>query len=115
MVMHPQEEELRETTLARETSGETFEAGAALNQTSLWRDAFRRFTHNRAAVIAAIAFAILVLYVVITPWIVPYDPNEVDFSVAYKTPTWAHPFGTDQFGRDLFLRDALDPRTQAAA
>ena len=57
-----------------------------------------------------VAFLIMLLYVVITPWVVPYDPNAVDFSVSYLTPTWAHPFGTDQFGRDLFLRTALGGR-----
>jgi oligopeptide transport system permease protein len=110
MVLNPQEESLRETVVSRETEETRFEAGAALRQSSLWRDAFRRFRHNRAAVIALIAFLILLLYVIITPWIVPYDPNEVDFSVSYLTPTWAHPFGTDQFGRDLFTRTALGGR-----
>jgi oligopeptide transport system permease protein len=110
MVLNPQEESLRETVVSRETEETRFEAGAALRQSSLWRDAFRRFRHHRAAVIALIAFLILLLYVIITPWIVPYDPNEVDFSVSYLTPTWAHPFGTDQFGRDLFLRTALGGR-----
>jgi oligopeptide transport system permease protein len=110
MVLNPQEESLRETVVSRETEETRFEAGAALRQSSLWRDAFRRFRHNRAAVIALIAFLILLLYVIITPWIVPYDPNEVDFSVSYLTPTWAHPFGTDQFGRDLSPRTALGGR-----
>jgi oligopeptide transport system permease protein len=110
MVLNPQEESLRENVVTREVSGDRYEAGAALRQSSLWRDAMRRFTHNRAALIAMIAFAIMLLYVVITPWVVPYDPNEVDFSIAYLTPTWSHPFGTDQFGRDLFLRTALGGR-----
>lgn len=110
MVLNPQEEELRESTVLRETEGGTYEAGAAINQTSLWRDALRRFAANRAAVIAMVAFLVMVLYVLITPFVVPYDPNEVNFSVAYETPTWAHPFGTDQFGRDLFLRTALGGR-----
>jgi oligopeptide transport system permease protein len=113
VVLNPQEESFRETVVSREveaTDTGRYEAGAALRQSSLWRDAFRRFTHNRAALIAMVAFLILVLYVVIVPWVVPYDPNEVDFSVAYLTPTWAHPFGTDEFGRDLFLRTALGGR-----
>jgi oligopeptide transport system permease protein len=111
--MNPQEEALRVTVVAREVENEAgrhFAAGEVLRQSSLWRDAVRRFTHNRGALIAMVAFVILLLYVVIVPWVVPYDPNEVDFSVAYLTPTWAHPFGTDQFGRDLFLRTALGGR-----
>src|SRR3954471_19923052 len=113
MVMNPQEEALRETVIAREVENEAgrhFADGEVLRQSSLWRDAVRRFTHNRAALIAMVAFVILLLYVVIVPLVSPYDPNEVDFSIAYLTPTWAHPFGTDEFGRDLFLRTALGGR-----
>jgi oligopeptide transport system permease protein len=110
VVLNPQEETLRETTVARESEEHRFEAGAAIQQASLWRDALRRFTHNRGALIAMVAFLIMLIYVVITPWIVPYDPNAVDFSHAYLTPTWSHPFGTDEFGRDLFLRTALGGR-----
>src|SRR4029079_13618018 len=35
---------------------------------------------------------------------------EVDFASAYEGPSWSHPFGTDQFGRDLFTRAALGGR-----
>ena len=110
MVLNPQEEAFRETVGGREEDERRFEAGAALRQSSLWRDALRRFTHNRAALVAMVAFVIMLLYVVVVPWVVPYDPNNVDFSVAYLTPTWSHPFGTDGFGRDLFLRTALGGR-----
>jgi oligopeptide transport system permease protein len=106
---NPQQEELREVTLTREAEAERYDAGAVA-QTSLWKDAFRRFTHNRAAVIASIAFLLMLLYVTIVPWVVSYDPNGVDFSIAYQSPSLAHPFGTDQFGRDLFLRTALGGR-----
>src|SRR5574337_1058620 len=110
MVLNPQEESLRETVIARESEGQRFEAGAAIRQASLWRDALRRFTHNRGALVAMVAFVVMLGYVVIVPFAMPYDPNAVDFSLAYQTPTWAHPFGTDEFGRDLFLRTALGGR-----
>jgi oligopeptide transport system permease protein len=110
MVLNPQNEELRELTVSREREEGTFEAGAAINQTSLWRDAARRFAHNRAALIAMVAFLLMLAYVVIAPFVVPYDPNAVNFDIAYVNPTWTHPFGTDEFGRDLFLRTALGGR-----
>ncbi|HVS86516.1 MAG TPA: ABC transporter permease, partial [Gaiellaceae bacterium] len=40
----------------------------------------------------------------------PYDANAVDFNHAYLSPSLSHPFGTDEFGRDLFLRTALGGR-----
>jgi len=34
----------------------------------------------------------------------PYDPVAMDFTVRFAPPSWAHPFGTDDFGRDVFSR-----------
>jgi peptide/nickel transport system permease protein len=34
----------------------------------------------------------------------PYDPLAMDFTARFAPPSWAHPFGTDDFGRDLFSR-----------
>ena len=85
-------------------------AGAPVRQTSLWRDAWYRFRANKAALVAGVLFSILVLYCIFAPIFSPYDPNEVDFSQAYLPVSWAHPLGTDQFGRDLFTRTALGGR-----
>jgi peptide/nickel transport system permease protein len=34
----------------------------------------------------------------------PYDPTTFDYNALLKGPTWAHPFGTDSFGRDVLSR-----------
>ena len=34
----------------------------------------------------------------------PYDPTAFDYNALLKGPTWAHPFGTDSFGRDVLSR-----------
>jgi oligopeptide transport system permease protein len=85
-------------------------AGTAIRETSLWKDAFHRFRANRAALVAGILFLLLCAYVVIVPWVSPYDPYAVDFSQAYLLPTWSHPLGTDEYGRDLMTRVALGGR-----
>jgi oligopeptide transport system permease protein len=85
-------------------------AGTAIRETSLWKDAFHRFRANRAALVAGILFLLLCAYVVIVPWVSPYDPYAVDFSQAYLLPTWSHPLGTDGYGRDLMTRVALGGR-----
>jgi oligopeptide transport system permease protein len=103
-----------EATLARTAELRGQEAGAALQRASLWRDAVHRFSRNRAAVIAAVAFLAMVIFVVITPWISNGSAYGVDFSQAYKAPTWSHPFGTDEFGRDLLVRTALGGRVSIA-
>jgi oligopeptide transport system permease protein len=109
VVLNPQNEELRELTVEREVDEQRYAAGTVV-QTSLWKDAARRFVHNKAAVIAMVAFVIMLGYVVIVPFVDPYDPNAVDFSISYLGPSFSHPFGTDEFGRDLFLRTALGGR-----
>ena len=85
-------------------------AGAPVRQSSLWRDAWYRYLRNRAAVAAAIVFGLLLLYCFLWPVVSPYDPNAVDFAAASQDPSWAHPLGTDRFGRDLLTRTALGGR-----
>lgn len=99
-----------EAALTRTAEGRVDEAGAALARASLWRDALHRFMRNRAAVVAALAFLVLLGYVILAPILDPTDPYALDFALAYQGPSWAHPFGTDQFGRDLFVRTALGGR-----
>jgi len=38
------------------------------------------------------------------PWIATVDPIQGDWKQIRKAPTWAHPFGTDDLGRDNFSR-----------
>jgi oligopeptide transport system permease protein len=99
-----------EASLVRTAEQRGWEAGAALQRASLWRDALHRFTRNRAALVAAAGFIVLLAYVWLTPWLSSQDPYALDFSKAYLSPSWDHPFGTDQFGRDLFVRTALGGR-----
>jgi oligopeptide transport system permease protein len=85
-------------------------AGAPIRQSSLWRDARWRYMRNRGALVAGIVFLVVLAYCIFVPIFSPYDPNKVDFPNAYLPPSWEHPFGTDQFGRDLFTRTALGGR-----
>jgi oligopeptide transport system permease protein len=89
-------------------------AAGEVRQTNLWRDAWYRYIRNRGALIAAIVFGLVVAYCIIIPIISPYDPNEVDFSQANQSPSFAHPLGTDRFGRDMMTRTALGGRVSIA-
>ena len=103
-----------EATLTRTAEARGQEAGAALQRASLLRDAIHRFIRNRAAVVAAVAFVVMVGFVILTPWLSHGSAYGVDFAQAYKSPSWAHPFGTDEFGRDLLVRTALGGRVSIA-
>jgi oligopeptide transport system permease protein len=85
-------------------------AGMPIAQSSLWRDAKRRYMRNKAAVAAGAVFLAVVAFCVFVPIFSPYDPNAVNFKDAYLPPSLAHPFGTDQFGRDVLTRVALGGR-----
>ncbi|MFG1465195.1 ABC transporter permease [Xanthobacter sp. DSM 24535] len=49
-------------------------------------------------------FLVLIVAAAIGPYIVPYDPLASDTKAALQAPSWAHWFGTDQLGRDMFSR-----------
>jgi ABC-type dipeptide/oligopeptide/nickel transport system permease subunit len=46
----------------------------------------------------------LLLLAIFGPYIVPYDPYQVDMSVALQSPSMEHFLGTDDLGRDEFSR-----------
>jgi peptide/nickel transport system permease protein len=43
--------------------------------------------------------------------IAPYSPTANDFAAMMEAPSWTHPLGTDQFGRDLLSRIIYGART----
>jgi oligopeptide transport system permease protein len=110
MVLNPQQEEIRERAMTREAGGVSQAGAPGVRQSSLWRDAWYRYRANRAALIAGVLFLVLLAYVIFVPIFSPHDPYAVNFSEAYLPPSLEHPFGTDQYGRDLFTRAALGGR-----
>ena len=59
---------------------------------------------NRNLVIGALMLLSLGATAILTPKLAAYDPFAQDFTIALLPPSWAHPFGTDNFGRDVFTR-----------
>jgi peptide/nickel transport system permease protein len=68
--------------------------------------AWQRLSHDRRALAAAALLAIIALATLAAPLIAPYDPSRQPDIVGLKDhpPSWAHWFGTDPFGRDVFSR-----------
>lgn len=52
----------------------------------------------------------LVLLAVFGPLMLPYNPNEPSLTDHLTPPTWSHPFGTDDLGRDILTRVAYGAR-----
>ena len=71
---------------------------------SLWRDAGRTLLRNRFAVGGGVAILVLALLAITAPLVAPYDPVAQDYDHLLEAPSLAHPFGTDNFGRDILSR-----------
>lgn len=54
--------------------------------------------------VSAALLAATVLAVLLVPPLVRLDQQAVDLAAKLLPPSWAHPFGTDDVGRDLLLR-----------
>ena len=68
------------------------------------RRSWQRLRRRPASVAGA---AVVLLFTVIAlgaPWIATTDPLQTNWSQIRKPPTLAHPFGTDDLGRDGFSR-----------
>ena len=44
------------------------------------------------------------------PWLVPYDPVAQNLALRLEGPSWQHPLGLDELGRDLLARLLLGAR-----
>ncbi len=60
--------------------------------------------HNRSILIGSIMVLIVLFIAAAAPVLTPYDIEAMDMTNALQAPCAAHPFGTDQYGRDLMTR-----------
>jgi peptide/nickel transport system permease protein len=74
----------------------------------LWRDACRRVRRNRGAVVGAVIIGLFILVALFAPLLAPHDPRDQDLLLVAKGccpgPSWAHPLGVDDLGRDELSR-----------
>ncbi len=78
--------------------------------TSLWKDAMRRFRKNKFAMVALVLIILLFLFAFVGPLLSEYDYDQFNQGQEDQSPNWAHPFGTDRFGRDLLVRNMYGAR-----
>jgi peptide/nickel transport system permease protein len=75
-----------------------------------WRLYWRRLRKRPAALAGTIIFCVFLFLAIFGPWVAPYDYQEQSAKVRLDAPTLVHPFGTDQFGRDIFSRIVVGTR-----
>lgn len=76
----------------------------AVAPSSLWRDAAKRFCKNKTAVVALVILCIMIIAAIFAGVLTPYGPYESDLANVKATPSWAHPLGCDENGRDILTR-----------
>lgn len=63
---------------------------------------------------ALVLLSIIILSALFAPLISPYDKDKIDLTKQYLPPSISHPFGTDDLGRDFFIRVMYGGRVSLA-
>ena len=69
-----------------------------------WKDALNRFKKNKGAVVGLVCIVIIALMAIFAPMFSSWEFDAIDTSLANISPNGTHFFGTDAYGRDLFVR-----------
>jgi len=70
-----------------------------------WRTtALGRLVRKRLAMVCLAIIAVVYIAGILAPWVAPSAYDDQDLDNTYGGPTWSHPLGTDQLGRDMLSR-----------
>jgi peptide/nickel transport system permease protein len=103
-------DELFDTTIMDEEAVKGFSAPDQQQRPRTWRLYWRRLLKRPAALVGTIVFCFFLFLAVFGPWIAPYDYEKQSADLRLATPTLSHPFGADQFGRDILSRIIVGTR-----
>src|SRR5438309_134561 len=65
---------------------------------------------NKLAAAGLAMAGLLTFTAVFAPWLAPYDPAAQRLPERLEGPSWKHPFGNDELGRDILSRILLGTR-----
>jgi peptide/nickel transport system permease protein len=66
--------------------------------------AWQRMARSPNLLVGLLILAIVVGAALFAGFLAPYNPIDQAFADQLRPPSWAHLFGTDEFGRDIFSR-----------
>ncbi|NUB43156.1 ABC transporter permease [Fertoebacter nigrum] len=87
---------------------------------SQWRDVWDQFRTHKGAMVGAVVLALLIFFVLFGAFIWRIDPAFIEPDAVKmirsrnQPPSWAHPLGTDQLGRDMLARMIAGGRVSLA-
>ncbi|HXX40363.1 MAG TPA: ABC transporter permease [bacterium] len=73
-----------------------------------------RFRRNRGALLGAAVVVVFSVLGLVAPWVAPYDPLTQNLAQGLQPPSFAHPLGTDEVGRDILSRVIVGSRISLA-
>ncbi len=79
------------------------------------QDFQRIFFSNRLALFGTAVMSGFVILAIFAPIIAPYDPLQQNLAQKFASPSWAHPFGQDELGRDILSRVIYGARISLTA
>lgn len=79
-------------------------ADGVLAQAGLGHTVRTRSRGRIKLVVGGVIVAAYVAVALLAPWLAPHDPLAQDVTAALQAPSGAHPFGTDELGRDVLSR-----------
>ena len=72
---------------------------------SMAQETWRRLKKNKGAMVGIAFLLLLVLATIVASFIFDYDKDIIAMTKdRFLPPSWEHPFGTDNMGRDIFKR-----------
>ncbi|NOK61946.1 MAG: ABC transporter permease subunit [Chloroflexi bacterium AL-W] len=69
-----------------------------------WHIVIQQCTHDLRFMLSLIGLLSISIVVILAPWVSPHDPIQIDADRILQAPSWEHPFGTDDLGRDILSR-----------
>ncbi|HRA46894.1 MAG TPA: ABC transporter permease [Thermomicrobiales bacterium] len=82
--------------------------GNRRKQSPVW---IRMFQTNRVALASGIILGLIALAAIFAPFLTSHNPTFLDPGIRLQGPSAAHPFGTDDVGRDVLTRVIYGGRT----
>jgi peptide/nickel transport system permease protein len=74
------------------------------------RSLLRRLAKQYLAFAGCMVLAIFLLCAILSPWLAPHDPAQLNLTARLLPPSAAHWFGTDELGRDVLSRTLYGAR-----
>lgn len=77
---------------------------------SYWQDAWSRLKKDPLAMMGIFTISVILIFAIFGPMISPYTYDGQNIVNQNQSPSMKHLFGTDKFGRDIFVRTLYGAR-----